>query len=127
VSLRFSKHYTRAEARALLPQIRQWLDQLDDRRAQLGSVDQQLAELLATGHDIGGPVVDQWIRLIADLQTLVRQFTSREIQLKDLDRGLIDFPSILDDREVFLCWERGEPDIEYWHELDTGYSGRAPL
>ena len=50
-----------------------------------------------------------------------------ESQIKDLERGLIDFPAIVAGREVFLCWEQDEDDIEYWHDLDTGYAGREKL
>ena len=45
--------------------------------------------------------------------------------LRDLDRGLVDFPSLRDGREVYLCWVDGEPDIEYWHDLDAGLLGPA--
>jgi len=55
------------------------------------------------------------------------EFFERQIQLKDIDRGLIDFPSFLGGKEVFLCWELGEDDVEFWHELDTGYAGRERL
>jgi hypothetical protein len=55
---------------------------------------------------------------------VLSEFQSREIQIKDVDRGLVDFPAILGGREVFLCWEKDEQDIEYWHDLDSGYSGR---
>ena len=51
----------------------------------------------------------------------------REIQIKDFDRGLIDFPAILAGREVFLCWEQDEEDIEFWHDLNSGYAGRERL
>ncbi|MBI3881959.1 MAG: DUF2203 family protein, partial [Verrucomicrobia bacterium] len=51
----------------------------------------------------------------------------REIQIKDLERGLVDFPAILGGREVFLCWESGEDDIEFCHDLATGYAGRERL
>ena len=47
--------------------------------------------------------------------------------IKDIDRGLIDFPAIIDDREVFLCWELGEDEVAYWHDLEAGYGGREPL
>ena len=57
----------------------------------------------------------------------MREFQSREIQIKDLERGLIDFPAIRGGREIFLCWEKDEEDIEYWHELDTGFAGREKL
>ena len=47
--------------------------------------------------------------------------------LRDLDRGLVDFPAILEGREVYLCWERGEDEIAWWHDLEAGYGGRQPL
>jgi hypothetical protein len=47
--------------------------------------------------------------------------------LKDLDTGLIDFPTLRDGREVYLCWQLGEPHIAWWHEIETGFSGRLPL
>ena len=49
------------------------------------------------------------------------------LQLKDLERGLIDFPAIIGGKEVFLCWEKDENDIEFWHDLETGYAGRERL
>ena len=80
-----------------------------------------------TGEDIGGATVEESIRLHAETRDVFREFHDREIQIKDLDRGLLDFPAIVGGREVFLCWEQGENDIEYWHDLDTGYAGREPL
>jgi hypothetical protein len=47
--------------------------------------------------------------------------------IKDLDVGLLDFPAILDDEEVYLCWKLGEDRIRYYHRQDEGYSGRKPL
>jgi len=44
-----------------------------------------------------------------------------------LNRGLIDFPSMREGREIFLCWEKDEDDIEYWHDLESGYAGRERL
>ena len=43
------------------------------------------------------------------------------------DRGLVDFPALIDGREVYLCWELGEDDVGYWHDMDAGYGGREPL
>ena len=47
--------------------------------------------------------------------------------IRDLRKGLIDFPALLDGREVFLCWQRGEEQIAFYHEQDAGFSGRQPL
>ena len=76
---------------------------------------------------MGGPEVNAWLRAVADMQDVLREFQRREIQLKDPDRGLVDFPAIVDGKEVFFCWERDEEDIEFWHDLDAGYAGRERL
>jgi hypothetical protein len=123
----FDKHYTREEARALLPQIRQWLEQLSRLRQQLDQCDQRLSGLRDQGKDSGGDTVNRWIRTLADMQGILVEFQRRRIFIKDLSRGLVDFPAIIGGREVFLCWEQKEEDIEFWHELDTGFSGREKL
>jgi hypothetical protein len=123
----FQKHYTRDEARGLLPQIRQWFKQLSRTRERLDQLDQRLAGPLSGGNDAGGPPVNQWVKALADLKGILGEFRRREIQIKDFDRGLIDFPAILGGREVFLCWEQDEEDIEFWHDLNSGYGGRERL
>ena len=52
---------------------------------------------------------------------------SMEVVLRDLDRGLVDFPSLREGQEVYLCWEEGEDQIGFWHDPDTGFGGRQPL
>lgn len=123
----FTKHYTREEATELLPQIREWLQQLDVLRASLRKHDQRVESLLDAGTDRGGPTVNDWVRTMADIQHVLEEFRSREIFIKDADRALIDFPAIVGGREVFLCWQTGEVSVEYWHDLEAGYGGREPL
>jgi len=123
----FEKHYTREEARALLPQVRAWLKRLSQLREQFGKCDSRISALLTAGNDIGGESANTWVRLLCQIKTLLNEFHKREIQMKDLERGLIDFPAIIAGREVFLCWEQDEDDIEFWHDLDTGYAGRERL
>jgi hypothetical protein len=123
----FQKHYTREEARALLPQIRQWLDQLLQLRSQLETNNRRVDGLMASGQDQGGDLVNRSIRLLSEMRTLFLEFQSREIFIKELERGLIDFPAIIGGREVFLCWEKDDEDVEFWHDIDSGYAGREPL
>jgi hypothetical protein len=123
----FRQHYTREEARAMLPQIRQWLQKIGPLRHLLVHYDEQVNALVATGVDAGGELVNRSIRSFAQIKDLLREFTRRDIQIKDLERGLIDFPAILGGKEVFLCWEQDEEDIEYWHDLTSGYAGREKL
>ncbi len=124
---RFTKHYSVEEARALLPQVRLWLEQLQQLRQEIEQAERHLAALTAEGRDTGGEPVHRWVRALIAAHQTFRRFRSREIQIKDLDLGLVDFPAILDGREVFLCWKQGETDIRFWHDLDAGYAGRQPL
>lgn len=124
---KFSKHYTLDEARALLPEVRIWLEKLSGLRERLRQQEERLKDLLSQGEDVGGTTVNRWAATVADVRDLLREFESREIQIKDVDRGLIDFPAIIGDKEVFLCWEKDEEDIEFWHDLDSGYAGRERL
>src|SRR2546426_8453740 len=93
----FTKHYTRDEARALLPQIRDWLDHLVKLRDRIHDCDKRIAELLSTRGDIGGELVNHWLRTVVEMKGVAGEFEKREIQIKDLDRGLIDFPAFLGD------------------------------
>jgi hypothetical protein len=127
MSEQFEKHYTREEARALLPQVRQWLARLMTLRQAVEKKDEQISRLMGPGWDVGGDLVNRWVRELADMKGILLEFFQREIQVKDLDRGLVDFPAMLGGKEVFLCWESGEEDIEFWHDLEAGYGGRERL
>jgi len=123
----FKKHYTRSEVRALLPLVRLWLKRMVQLCHELQKAETRLEKLMAPGVDVGGTAINSWLRTQAELKEVMLEFQRREIQVKDVQRGLLDFPSIVDGKEVFLCWEDGEEDIEFWHELDTGYAGRKKL
>jgi hypothetical protein len=123
----FKKHYTLAEARALLPLVRLWLKRIVQLCRELQKSEARVAKLMAPGVDVGGTCVNSLLRTQAELKEVIFEFQRREIQIKDLQRGLLDFPAIVQGKEVFLCWEEGEEDIEFWHELDTGYAGRKKL
>jgi hypothetical protein len=57
----------------------------------------------------------------------LRHIQGLGVQIKDFDRGLVDFPHLREGREVFLCWELDEDDIAFWHDIDAGYAGRERL
>jgi hypothetical protein len=65
-------------------------------------------------------VVDQMAAAVAHIDAM-------GITLRDIERGLIDFPALVGGRQVWLCWELGESGISHWHELDDGFGGRRPL
>lgn len=124
---RFAQHYTLEQARALLPKVRQWLRDLQTHGQALEAMDFQLHQARQGGEDLGGPEVHEWVRLNVLCMELLTEFQRRQIFIKDIRRGLVDFPSLRDDREVFLCWEMGEKDILFWHELEAGYAGRQAI
>ncbi len=65
--------------------------------------------------------------LARELDGYQRELEQLGIQLKDRRLGLVDFPSERDGRRVLLCWRLGEPEVQYWHEVDSGFAGRQPL
>ena len=127
MSLRFRKHYSVEEAREMLPQIRAWFSEINALIGRIHETDQDFGPRIKAGEDLGGMAVSQQIRDMARVHSILREFHSREIQVKDLQRGLIDFPTLLDEREIFLCWEHAENDITQWHDLESGFAGRQAL
>jgi hypothetical protein len=127
MAYQFDKHYTREQARALLPQLRRWLKRLRHLHETVEAQQARLAVLLQPGCDVGGDLVNRWIEALAEMRELLLEFYQRDIQIKDLSRGLIDFPSLKEGKEIFLCWEMSEEDIGYWHDLETGFAGREPI
>ncbi len=121
---RFQHHYTVAEARALLPEIRSWLVRLDILRPRLASADRAIGSILASGADAGGSTVNDRVRLEMEAAGIHGEFSRRGLILRDLERGLVDFPSIREGREVFLCWQRSEASVDDWRELDADGDGR---
>jgi hypothetical protein len=125
--MRHSRHYSLEEASALLPWVAEQLERLRSARDRLGDVDARAA-LAATGQTNGGGHAGKVVSEgFLELRELMLELREREIVLRDLDRGLIDFPSLRGDEEVYLCWEEGEAEIGFWHEPETGFAGRRPL
>jgi len=111
----------------MLPEIRRWLARLNQLRKDVEKFERRLSQIAAPSADTGGETVNDWIRALAEMQQVLVEFQRRQIFIKDLDRGLIDFPAIIGGREVFLCWEADEDDVEFWHDLESGYGGRERL
>jgi hypothetical protein len=120
-------HFTLEEADALLPRVEPLLRDLRNARDRL--TDSEAHELLATAAPAnggGGPGRSVGEAFL-EVRRLLSEIQAMGIVVRDIDRGLIDFPAILDDREVYLCWEFDEERIAFWHELESGYGGRQPL
>ncbi len=124
----FPKLFTVEEANALLPRLRELLDDLtlhrDALREKAPHLEPILRAALANG---GGRVGSEYGVEAYRLYLAVERIRELGVVLKDLDVGLIDFPHEREGRIVFLCWHPPEERVGYWHEIEAGYAGRRPL
>ncbi|HEX5893836.1 MAG TPA: DUF2203 domain-containing protein [Solirubrobacterales bacterium] len=121
------RHFTREEASALLPRIKEMLRELRSSKDQLTDTEAHEALSEAAPGNGGGEEGKQVGVAFLEVRRLLGAIEESGIVLRDIDRGLVDFPAVIDGREVYLCWELGEDDVAYWHDLDSGYRGREPL
>src|SRR5512135_1192162 len=81
MAYRFDKHYTREEARALLPQVRKWLKRMGNLRREMETCDERLNTLRQAGADLGGELVNTLVRTLAEIREVLLEFYQREIQI----------------------------------------------
>lgn len=124
------KLFTLEEANALLPTVRNVLVKIQRAHKQLSRFQEQAKKASENAESGGGGVAEGplYAQLLINLTSLMANIDSMGVQLKDLERGLVDFPSLRDGRVVLLCWQVGEGDeLEWWHDVDAGFAGRTPL
>jgi len=131
-----SKRFTLAQAEALLPQVEKLLREAVAQRAEFAEAFLAVDVVRQRVALAGGMVVDRE-KFAADahrrdsaesrLRQTVQRFEEIGCQVKDLDAGLVDFPTLFRGVEVYLCWKLGEPRIAYWHGTDEGFRGRKPI
>src|SRR5262245_51798754 len=117
--LTYDRHFTRDEANALLPQLKPLLRQLRDAKDELTDAEAHEALSEAAPGNGGGEEGHQVGVAFLEVRRLLEAIEESGIVLRDIDRGLVDFPSVKDGREVYLCWELGEDDVAYWHDLES--------
>lgn len=132
------RRFTVDEANRTLPLLRmivqdivELYNDLDRRRDRLVSLRGRSA---GRSRGVDDPYEAEVIQMETELETDVERLGSfieelREIgaEMKDPAVGLVDFPAVLDGRDVYLCWRLGEPNVAYWHDLDSGVAGRREL
>ena len=122
------RYFSVEEANQVVRQIQPLLSKILEIRQRVLEQRPELIPLLQKVRGNGGSrlaseLVDEFRRL----EELVEQIQASGAIVKDINQGLIDFPHWRDGREVYLCWQFGEDEIRYWHEIDAGYAGRQPL
>ena len=129
-----TRYFTVDEAEALLPEITIVLRKMQECRQNMRTLEEELEALHIRSMGNGHHLYERILGLQRDLVTRVQALrsTMEELQtfgceLKDPDTGLIDFLSLRNGQEVYLCWRLGEERIAFWHHLHTGFAGRQPL
>jgi hypothetical protein len=124
------KIFTVEEANALLPSVRQLLRRLQRFRRRLAAYREEVRQAAEQADQGGGGITGGLVyaRLLTNFAGQMSELEALGVQLKDFDRGLVDFPSLRDGRIVLLCWQLDEGDeLEWWHDMDAGFAGRTPL
>jgi hypothetical protein len=121
------RHFTVEEANAYLERVEPMLVALRKAKGEL--LDDEAREALteASATNGGGDPGKQVGEAFLEVRQILNALTEAGIVVRDVDRGLIDFPAVLDGEEVYLCWELGEDEIAFFHDLESGFGGRQPL
>ena len=130
-----SGQFTLDEANALVPWLEETFQRLAQGRREHLALQERLSELLqhresnepSSSNDELTQIREDVDRLARQLEDGVEEILDRGIIVRDVERGLVDFPSPREGREVFLCWIGGEERIDFWHETDRGFAHRQPL
>jgi uncharacterized protein DUF2203 len=125
--LEHERHYTLEQAEAARPWVAERIERIQDALAELRSP-AAVAALDEMDATTGGAWPGRAVATaVLEMLSAAEQLEAMDIVLRDADRGLVDFPSIRDGEEVYLCWEAGEPRVAWWHDPGAGFAGRQPL
>lgn len=123
-----AKYYTLDAARAALPQVKTLMAQVQEARVEILRLRPDMWPVLQKAAGNGGNVAaGQILSHFHKMEEGVKGILGMGILVKDLDTGLVDFLSVRKGREVYLCWQYGEEDLTFWHDINTGYQGRQPI
>ena len=131
-----SKTFTLGEAQTLLPVLEALLRKAQAAGARAGELESEMQQLTQRIFLSGGMHVNvaqaakrraTREKALQEARDTLTEIDEIGVQVKDLEKGLLDFPCILDGQTVLLCWKLGEKEIGYWHTTEDGFAGRKPL
>ncbi len=116
-----TKYFTPAEARRTLPLVKKIVKDILDTSREMRLLAEELNGKVESDPDIQ--------KLGTDIENFLSELEEIGCFFKDWNfiLGLVDFPSVIDNREVFLCWKSDEDDIRFYHDVQEGYAGRKPI
>ena len=120
--------FTRIEANEMLPRIRPLLEELQHEWARIKELNPEIKKIREKAmFDAWHPRGAEYVESVSRLTSVMGEIRAMGVIVTDLDKGLCDFPYRKHDRVVYLCWHLGEDSVEFWHDIEAGFSGRKPL
>jgi hypothetical protein len=120
--------FTLSEASRLIPQLRVLLLEAGEEWMQMRRISPEIQKVRdKVPLDAFSPYGATYVESASHLLYLLNQVKDMGVHIKDIDKGLCDFPYLRQGRVVYLCWHLGEDDIAFWHDIEAGFGGREPL
>jgi len=122
------KYFTLVEANETLSLIRPWMDEVQAIRQKiLKNQPEAWPAIEKSAGNGGNRALNNMVQDFEKFDALIHRIQATDVLIKDINLGLLDFPALKDGREVYLCWQYGEGNIAYWHEIEAGYAGRQTI
>jgi len=122
------KYFTVEEANALIPELNDWVPRLQELYSLMHKGFPDIQKARSKAEYSGGSVHGtDYLNVALKANQISKNLEKRGCVIKGIEMGLVDFPSIREGKEVYLCWKIPEQEIRFWHDLDTGFSGRQPI
>ena len=129
------QYFTLNEAQDLVPWLTKIFESITPIRERVRHLYSEIAHLEESMRSNGGNSHGNNLyelrrdlnKKSADIQQHLQDIINRGMEVKGLEEGLVDFPHMRNENEVYLCWKEGESEIQFWHETDTGFTGRQLL
>ncbi|MGB8982279.1 MAG: DUF2203 domain-containing protein [Anaerolineales bacterium] len=122
------RYFTLQEANQTLELIRPLMEEVQQiRRKVLEKRPEAWPAIVKSMGNGGNRALSGLIQDFDRFDVLIHLLQETDVLIKDINLGLLDFPALKDGREVYLCWQYGEGEIAFWHEVDAGFAGRQPI
>jgi len=127
-SMAEKKFFTPEEANSLVPRLLEIVPAMQQIHARMSREFPDVRQAWKKARENGGSLQgSDYLACVLRFNRYKHELERMGAVLKGVENGLVDFPSLRDGREVYLCWKHPETEIRYWHDLDTGFSGRRPI
>jgi len=121
-------YFTLQEANETLKEIRPLMEEVQRiRRKILQNQPEAWPAMERSAGNGGNRALSNMVQDFEKFDALIHRIQELAVLIKDINLGLLDFPALKDGREVYLCWQYGEGEIAFWHEVEAGFAGRQPI